>query len=124
MKNLKLALFYGFLIWVIPFAIAFLIFSIRESNRPLFESIMPVVVVATTIVFTKPYLLKIDKDYYKESIKLGILWLAISIVIDLLMFMQGPMAMTFAEYISDIGVAYLIIPTITVGFGCLLEKKK
>lgn len=38
------AIFYGFLIWLIPFIVAFVIFPLRESARPLFESIMPVAV--------------------------------------------------------------------------------
>ncbi len=43
MKSVKKALLFGFLLWVIPFVIAFLIFPIRNSDRPLFESIMPIV---------------------------------------------------------------------------------
>jgi len=48
---------------------------------------------------------------------LGVVWLIISIVIDLTMFMQGPMKMGFADYLMDIGLTYFIIPTITIGFG-------
>ena len=124
MKDIKKALLYGLLIWAVPFTVAFLIFGIRETNRPLFESIMPVVLTATTVVFTKLYLLKINKNYYKESIKLGILWLAISLFVDLAMFMQGPMKMALTDYVADIGITYLIIPTITIGFGYMLEKEK
>jgi hypothetical protein len=49
--------------------------------------------------------------------------LAISFVIDLAMFMQGPMKMPFADYVMDIGLTYLIIPAITVGFGYLSKSK-
>ena len=55
---------------------------------------------------------------------LGILWSAISVTIDLIMFMQGPMKMSFADYVEDIGLTYLIIPAITIGFGYLIEKKR
>ncbi len=85
---------------------------------------MPVTVAASTVLFAKLYLLKVEKEYYKEAVKLGVLWLAISVIIDLLMFSRGPMAMSMAEYVSDIGVTYLMIPIIAGGFGCLLEKKK
>ena len=43
----------------------------------------------------------------------GMIWLAIGVSIDLLMFMQGPMKMPLADYIKDIGVTYLMIPIIT-----------
>lgn len=123
MKSFKTAVFYGFVVWAIPFAVAFLIFSLKETNRPLFESIMPVAVVFSVVVFAKLYFKKVDKNYLQEGISLGLVWLVINLAIDLLMFMQGPMKMSFLDYISDIGVTYLIIPTVTVGFGGLLEKK-
>jgi hypothetical protein len=31
--------------------------------------------------------------------------------------------MPFPDYMMDIGLTYLIIPTITIGFGSVLEKK-
>ncbi len=45
------AVLYGFLIWLTAFVVAFLIFPLRESSRPLFESIMPVVVTLATVAF-------------------------------------------------------------------------
>lgn len=123
MKSVKLALLYGFLVWAVPFAMAFLAFPLRESNRPLFESIMPVVVVISVTYFTVCYLKKVSENYLSEGVKLGIIWIAISIIIDLLMFSKGPMKMSFSYYLADIGLTYLIIPTITIGAGYLLEKK-
>ena len=123
MKSIKKTLFYGFLIWLIPFIIAFLIFPIRESNRALFESIMPVVITASVVFFAYLYFKKVDSNFVKEGVMLGITWLAISFVIDLAMFMQEPMKMSFSDYIMDIGLTYLIIPTITIGFGYLTKTK-
>ena len=39
------------------------------------------------------------------------------ICIALFMFMQGPMKMPFLDYMADIGLTYLIIPSITIGFA-------
>ncbi len=124
MKSKKLAFIYGFLVWVIPFAVAFLIFPLRTSDRPFFESIMPVAVTMATVVFTVLYFKRVEENYLKEGVLLGIIFFAISIVIDLLMFSKGPMAMPFADYIKDIGFTYLLIPTITIGVGYILDKKK
>ena len=123
MKSIKKTLLYGFLIWLIPFVVAFLIFPIRESNRALFESIMPVVITISVAFFAYQYFKKLDNNFVKEGVMLGLIWLAISFVIDLVMFMQGPLKMTFTVYIVDIGLTYLIIPAITIGFGYLSKSK-
>lgn len=124
MKSIKLAFFYGFLVWVIPFVVAFLIFPLRTSDRPFFESIMPVAVTVATVIFAVLYFKKVEANFLKEGILLGIVFFAVSIVIDLLMFSKGPMAMPFLDYIKDIGFTYLLIPTITIGMGYILDKKK
>jgi len=124
MKSIKLAFIYGFLVWVIPFVIAFLIFPLRSSDRPFFESIMPVAVIIAAVMFTVLYFKKVEADFLKEGILLGIVFFAISIVIDLLMFSKGPMAMSFVDYIKDIGFTYLLIPATTIGVGYVLDKKK
>jgi len=123
MKSKKLSLIYGFLVWVIPFVVAFLIFPLRNSDRPFFESIMPVAIVIVTVIFSVLYFKKVETNFLKEGIFLGIVFFAISIVIDLLMFSKGPMAMSFINYVKDIGFTYLLIPAITIGMGYLLDKK-
>ena len=122
MKSLKIALLYGFLLWLIPFVVAILIFPIRTSSRALFESIMPVVLTACVVLFLNLYFGKLESDFLKEGVLLGVIWFAISLVLDLLMFMWGPMKMTFADYMMDIGLTYLIFPIVTIGSGYLVEK--
>ena len=41
--NYRRALLYALGVWVIPFVVAIAIFPLRANERPLFESIMPVV---------------------------------------------------------------------------------
>jgi len=52
MKSMKKAVVYGLAVWVIPFAVAIMIFPIGISDRALFESIMPVVVTFCTVSFS------------------------------------------------------------------------
>ena len=122
MVALRKALLFGLFIWITAFAAAFAIFPLRESSRPLFESIMPVVVVICTVVFSVVYFRKVKASFLKEGIVVGIVWLAISLVLDLPLFMEGPMKMSLADYMMDIGLVYLMIPTITVGFGWVLGQ--
>ena len=124
MKSLKLALLYGFLLWLIPFVVAILIFPVRTSSRALFESIMPVVLTACVVLFLNLYFRRLEAGFLKEGLMLGVIWFAISLVLDLLMFMWGPMKMTFAEYMMDIGLAYLIFPIVTIGSGHLIKKRR
>lgn len=118
MVSWRKAVLFGFLIWVAAFAVAFAIFPIRESSRPLFESIMPVVLSAATVFFAHRYFRQVHRGFLREGLLLGLVWLGINVVIDLpLMLGPGPMQMTPAEYAGDIGLTYVLIPIITAGMG-------
>ena len=121
-RYLKIGLF-GFLLWLIPFAVSVLIFPLRMSQRPLFESIMPVVIAIWTVFFSILYLSGKKSDLLKEGILIGIAWLLISIVLDLMIFIEGSIKMPLWDYVADIAVTYLMIPTITSGFGDLMEHR-
>ena len=56
MKRIWTIILYGFLTWLIPFVVSIVIFPFHESQRPLFELIMPVVVTACAVVFGILYL--------------------------------------------------------------------
>ena len=117
------AIGYGALVWLVPFVIAFLIFPIHTSARPLFESIMAVAVCATAVAFGITYLKHVIKNIVKEGIQLGILWFMIPVLIDApLMLFGGPMKMSIAKYMADIGVTYLCIPVITWGLSVAYSR--
>ena len=116
LSSIKALLMYGFLIWLIPFLISVMIFPIHDSNRALFESIMPVTITIFVLFFSILYFKNVEKDYFNEGIMVGIIWFVISILIDLIMFLpESPMQMTFAEYMMDIGITYVIIILIPEG---------
>ncbi len=120
-KYLKIVLF-GFSIWLIPFAVSMLIFPLRAGQRPLFESIMPVVIVAWTVFFSVFYFSKRLGNYLKDGIVIGLAWLAMSILLDLIVFSALGIGMPMRDYAADIAVVYLMIPAITSGFGYLMER--
>jgi hypothetical protein len=121
-KYLKIVL-YGCLLWLVAFLVSVALSPIRETQRALFESIMPVVIALGTVFFSIIYLRKREVDFLQEGVLLGVIWFALNIGLDLPLFLRGPMAMPLSEYVKDIGLTYLIIPVITVGFGYLLENK-
>ncbi|MGZ7116214.1 MAG: hypothetical protein ACXVHS_02040 [Methanobacterium sp.] len=122
-KYLKIV-FYGFLVWLIPFAVSFVIFPLKAPMYPLFESILSVVIAIAAVLLSYFYLKAIENNYIIEGIKIGVTWFIINIAIDLLIFMPAsPMQMNFADYIMIIGPKYLIIPAITIGMGYLAKDK-
>jgi hypothetical protein len=117
MRNLGRVLLFGFLIWLIPFLVAFGIFSIHETNRPLFESIMAVTVTLVAVLFSVLFFQKTNKNFLSLGILLAVVWFGICFGIDLVMFTWGAVKMPFWDYVADIGVTYLIIPIVTIGIG-------
>jgi hypothetical protein len=66
-KNLKIVVF-GFLVWLVPFEASFIIFPLKTSNRPLFESIMHIVLSIIVITLTYYYMKGMYSNYVKEGI--------------------------------------------------------
>ena len=114
----------GFFSWLIPFVVAILIFKVRETNRPFFETIMAVTVATSTTWLATQYFRQIKQGFIAAGLTAGLVWFVINVVIDLLMFMQGPMKMPFVAYMQDIGLTYLMIPAITTGIGVALEDQR
>ena len=123
-KYLKICLF-GFLIWLIPFIVSFLIFGLHEDHRSLFESIMAVAVTLSVVIFSIIYFKTVGKGYIKEGVIIGMIWLIINLIIDLIIMvlLESPMQMSIDDYMMDIGLTYMVIPVITIGFGMILEKR-
>jgi len=124
MSQVKRAVLYGVLVWLIVFIVGFLAFPVRGSDRPLFESIMPVALSICVVFFSVSYFKRVDSAFVREGLLTGILWLGIGIVIDIPLFLfGGPMKTSISGYVSDIGITYLIIPIITVAQGCALKRR-
>jgi hypothetical protein len=123
-KYLKIIL-YGFLVWLLPFVVSFIIYPLKVAGSPLFESIMPLVISLMVVVLAYFYLKNLEGDYVKEGVIIGVLWFIISIAIDLILFLSpSAMQMSFSNYLMDIGITYLMIPFITIGMGFLAAEVK
>ena len=123
MKSFGVLILYCSILWLVPFVVAIGIFPLHISNRPLFETIMPVVLTIAVVLVSILYFRKVDREYLRAGIRLGVAAFVVSFLIDLSLFSWGPMKMPFGEYVGDIGLTYLIYPTVTVGIGYLLMRK-
>jgi hypothetical protein len=124
-KYAKIALF-GFLVWLIPFIASFFFFSsegVLTIDVRFFKSIMVVVGSATAAVLLISYFSKINDHYLNEGILTGIVWLILSILLDLIVLL--PMSrMSLADYFSQIGLGYLAIPIMSIALGMALARKQ
>lgn len=117
--------FFGLLTWLVPFLLSFLFYSENEGlliDIFLFKSIMIVVSGLVGVSLLILYFKDIKKDYLIEGIFVGVSWLIINLILDILILI--PMSgMTYLTYFSQIGLRYLIIPTISISMGFLLKLK-
>jgi hypothetical protein len=113
----KRAVTLGFASWAIPFAFAFLVFPLKKSNAPLFETIMALTELVTAGALFHRYF-RGRAVSAREAVPVGVLWLAVNLVMDYPMFSFGPMKMPAWTYYSEIGLIYLMFPV----FGFLAAR--
>lgn len=117
--------FFGLLTWLVPFFLSFLFYSETTGlliDIFLFKFIMIVVSGLIGVSLLIMYFKDIKKDYLVEGIFVGVSWLIINLILDILILI--PMSgMTYLTYFSQIGLRYLIIPTISISMGFLLKLK-
>ena len=85
---------------------------------------MAVVLTVCVVLFAVLYFRRVESGFVKVGVLLGAFWFAISVVIDLLMFTWGPMKMPLSDYMTDIGLTYLIYPIVTTGIGLSLAARR
>ncbi|MDP1750333.1 MAG: hypothetical protein Q8L22_12815 [Reyranella sp.] len=107
---------YGIILWLVPFAVAFVLFSVRQNNRPLFESLIAVVGVGCTVAASVYFFRNVEETGLAPGLGVGFAWAAISILIDLPIFL-GVFRMPLPEYAADIALTYLAFPLITTGIA-------
>ncbi|MFH1297374.1 MAG: hypothetical protein ABIJ04_08900 [Bacteroidota bacterium] len=117
---------YGFLAWFVPF-IASIFFYTREGDLVvdvfLFKSIMIVLGSITAAILLVRYFKRISSDYLEESIIVGIIWFSVNILLDLLVLI--PMSgMSLGDYFTQIGLRYLVIPTMSITVGAVLKNSR
>ena len=114
---------FGFLMWLVPFIVSLIIYPLKTSFNPLFESIMLVVITLTVVFLAVAYFKDVNTNFLQEGSIIGVRWFLISISIDLILFLpSSPMQMIFTNYMIDIGLTYFIIPPVTVGMGYMADK--
>lgn len=123
MKDLGKLLLFGFLSWLMTFAGALCLSPLRTDIRTTFETLVGVILTVSTVLFTTLYFRQVRQSYLRAGILLGTALVFCNILLDLPMFLAGPMQMRPWEYMKDIGLAYLSMPAIAIGCGYMLQKR-
>ncbi len=119
MKLLKLIGF-GLIVWLIPTLITLLVSYLKIINY--FDVISAVAIAVTVIVFSYLYFKNIEANLVKEGFILGIVWLLLSIILDIVLIFLGINQLSLMEYAYYVVPLYIIIPAITIGFGLYKDE--
>ena len=76
MKKFFIILFFGFLVWVVPFGVSAIGVSLQQSNPELFVTIKFLSLIISTVFFLVIYFRKIFTGFAAEGFLVGIIWLA------------------------------------------------
>ena len=118
MRRLAGGLLLAFCSWFVPFAASVCIFPLRTAHRPLFESIMSLVLTANTIALGCVALRRLRGGRpVLAGLTIGVAWMIANWLLDAAVFSHGPMHMTLRQYLGEIAPAYLVIPVMTTGLG-------
>lgn len=113
---------YGLSCWFVPFAVAMVLYPLRMTRRPLFESVLSIVLAATVVGVMTAYMARKTSVSLERGIICGLVWLGESLVLDWIAFSIGPMQIGLVDYIEDIGLTYLMIPLLTVGLAWQVRR--
>ena len=123
-KNLKLVVF-GILAWLIPFIASWPMYS--PQGEPLFDiffikTILIVVGSVVAVFLLLVYFKSVEKYFVKEGIIVGVVWLVINWVLDIVVLV--PMAgWSLSTYFAQIGLRYLVMPIMSIAIGYAIEMK-
>lgn len=122
MKRILKILLFGFLVWLILFIIGFLIFPLHQTQILLFKTIMVVTGALVGMAMLVFYYRKIESNFVSEGIWIGVIWLTVNIVLDLIVLV-GLFNNPVSEYFIGTGLRYLNIPVMSIGVGLILNGR-
>lgn len=118
-KNLKI-IGYGFIVWLIPTLITLSVSYLNVLS--FFDVISAIAIAVTVIIFSYLYFKDIHAHFTKEGVIIGLVWLVISIVLDIALIFLGITQLTLTAYAINVAPLYIIIPAVTIGFGLYKEE--
>lgn len=114
----KLATIYGILAYLLVYFCSVLTNNIISSDLPLFNTYMPVWIIFWALVFGILYIRPLPDNEIAEGLVLGVYFVIISIIMDILMNFFGILPNSFnLSYLFRLAYMYIIYPIITTTLG-------
>ena len=113
----------AFLTWLVPFVCAIPFYGPDGLliDQQLFKSLMILVGSITAAILIVRLFRTIERNYIREAIITGIVWLLANWVLDLIVLV-GLLGMTLPDYATQIGLRYLVIPVMVIVAGVVAEE--
>ena len=113
---------YGLIVWVIPYVSAIPLLGLMETDPIFFKTIMILIGSIVGAICAVLYFNKVEKDFLKEGIILGVVWIIVNWLMDFAALL--PLSkMPYGQYFMEIGLRYIGMLTPTVAIGYILSKK-
>jgi hypothetical protein len=113
MQSPRRALLYGPGVWLGLVVISLILLPAEGKNEALYESIKLTALVGVTLTLTIRYLSKVRGSSLGEGALVGVVWAAIVVALDLVLYAFGAFNIGLDVYFSDVASSYLAIPVIT-----------
>lgn len=123
MQSPKHAILYGVGVWLGLVAISLILLPAEGKHEALYESIKLSVLVAVALWFAIRYLSRYPSADLREGALVGVVWVAVSITLDLALFATGAFNIGLAEYFSDVASSYAVMPIIAAPVIGYLQRR-
>lgn len=111
---------FGFIVWLIPTIVTY--FASDTGSVQLYDFTASVAIGGSAVVLSYIYFKDITSHFVREGVILAIVWVLITIVLDVVLIYLGISKTSLIEYAVTIVPLYVIIPAITIGFGLYLDQ--
>lgn len=114
----------GVLSWLVPFLAAVPFYSRDRTlaiDLVIFKSIMIVVASVTAAILIVWFFKSVSRSYTHEAVITGLVWLAMNWALDAIVLV-GILGMAVGDYITQIGIRYLMIPAIVIAAGVVADE--
>ncbi len=126
MKRVLKIGYFGFLTWLVPFVVS-LLFFIKEGQPIMDIFFIKSIMIVLSSVFGAflmiIYFRKIDLNFLREGVSIGVSWFVINCILDILVLLPFT-GMSMTTWFAQIGMRYLMIPVMSISMGYIAKYHK
>jgi hypothetical protein len=114
MQSPRHAFLYGAGVWVGLIVVSLVGLPFETGNEAWYESMKLCGLVALVLGFAILYLTRNQEGTAREGLVIGVLWAAICVALDLVLYAAGAFTIGLGTYFQDVASSYAAMPVITV----------